>query len=72
MRGAVRRGWHLATTSSKVYSEKYNLSYTGVQILLDRACNGPWVSSYDPSGKESKFAFEKESDYTWFVMKFTL
>lgn len=72
MRGAVRKGWHLAHISQQEYFEKYNLTFLGLRILLDSACTGHWVSSYDPSGKDSKFAFEKESDLTWFVMKFNI
>jgi hypothetical protein len=66
VRGAVRRGWHLVSIPNQK-----DISYLGLQVYCTSFVNGHWISSFDPLGRDNKFAFEQESDAAWFTMKFT-
>lgn len=62
VRGAQRRGWHVIELDAE---KRMDVSYLSLLFWTDRHAKGRVVSSYSPT----KFAFEKEEDASWFVLK---
>lgn len=65
VRGARKRGWHVV--KAKNYSSK-NVSWLGLMIWNDRMLKGNYVQCF----VNSEFAFERQEDASYFLMKWCL
>lgn len=66
VRGARRRGWTVVRSGTAGFKNgEVRLSWMGLNIWAELACQGHWVSSYHLG----EFAFESPADATAFAMK---
>jgi len=62
VRSAKKQGWRVV--AAKNYMDK-NVSWLGLMIWSDRMLKGKYVESFS----KHEFAFEREEDASYFVMK---
>jgi hypothetical protein len=65
VRSAKKHGWRVVTARN--YLDK-NVSWLGLMIWSDRSLKGKYVQSYS----KHEFAFEREEDASYFLMKWCI